>query len=137
MERFTPFATRLAELTGMPGNDARRALHVYTQAHQMPEASRPGMRAVTLTCGPNHADVTATLAYFDPGTVLEAHTHSQEEHVLVFQGAYRSSQGHVVSAGQEEVCPPGSTHAVEILPYEPCLCAIIKTPRNASLAEVA
>lgn len=132
LERFSGFAPRLAEVLGLEVNDARRALHVFERPREMPATALDGMRAVPIAPGPSRDATTAMLVLFEPGARLPVHVHAEEEHVLVFQGAFVSDPGPLVSAGEEHTSPAGSSHAIRVLEEEPCLCAIIKTKRPLS-----
>lgn len=131
LERLSPFAPRLAALLALPVDDARRALHVYERPDVMKPAALHGMRAEPAPVGPGLTGVTALLACFEPGTVLPHHVHAEEEHVLVLQGAYEAIPGPTVRAGEEQVSPAGSGHAIRILGDEPCLAVLIKTVRGS------
>lgn len=127
LERFASFAPRLAELLALSKDDARRALHVYDKPEAMTPTARPGMRAETIPPGPGKAGMTALFACFDPGCLVAEHYHDREEHVIVFQGAFRTDDGVVVGPGQELVSPKGTSHTLRILDGDPCLCAILKS----------
>jgi anti-sigma factor ChrR (cupin superfamily) len=130
LERFSSFAPRLSALLALPEHDARRALHAYERPEEMPPAARPGMRSVPILPGPGSACVAAMLACFDPGCLVAEHLHDQEEHVLVFQGAFETSSGVRVGPGEELVSPAGTWHSLRILDGDPCLCAILKIDRR-------
>lgn len=130
LERFAPFAPRLAELLGLPKDEARRALHVYESPLSMPPTARPGMRAVPIQPGPGVEGVTAILAWFEPGAIVASHTHPEEERIFVFEGAFACDDGKAVGVGQELVSAIGTTHLTKIIGDGPCSCAIIKTAHD-------
>lgn len=130
MERFAPFAPRLGELIDVPPNDARRALHALSEASSWPPGPLPGMRALPLSPGPARANVRAILACFAPDAMVPRHRHLGHETILVFQGAFETSDGRVVSPGRELLSEPGSAHWIpRFLGGVECLCAIVNTDR--------
>jgi anti-sigma factor ChrR (cupin superfamily) len=126
LERFAPFAPRLAELVALSANDARRALHALSEASAWPPGRCPGMRALRFAPGAARAHVTAILACFAPGASVPRHRHVGHEVILVFQGAFETEDGRVVTAGEELHSPPGSAHRIpRILGDVDCLCVIV------------
>jgi putative transcriptional regulator len=126
LERFTPFAPRLAALADLSRSEARRALHVFAKPEKMPETGLPGFRASPLPTGPRLSKATAVLASLSPGAGVPRHRHLGEERVLVFQGAFETDDGRVVRAGEEAHCEAGTSHAIRpVAGDEPCFCAII------------
>lgn len=124
LERFAPFAPRLAALAAISTNDARLALHAFAAPEEMQSTSVPGMKISPLPSG--DPSVKAMLASFEPGSVLPRHTHRGDERVLVFQGAFATDDGQIVRAGEEQLCAAGTAHSIELfLGGERCLCAIV------------
>ena len=130
LERFTPFAKRLGELIAVPTRDARRALHGFFDVGSWPLSPLPGMRALPLSPGPSHAHLRAILACFQPTSMVPRHRHFGHEAILVFQGAFQSSDGRVIRVGDELHSEPGSAHWIPRFVEDiECLCAIINTDR--------
>ncbi len=132
LERFAPFAPRLAELLALEPDDARRVFHVFERLEDWrPKVDWPGMRADLLPSGPGASDVTALLVCFDAGGTVGRHRHMQEERVIVFQGAFKTDAGVLVGPGDELVSPVGSEHSLHVLDGEDCLCAILQAAPRA------
>lgn len=131
LERFTPFAPRVAALLGLPSHEVRRALHIFEKPELIPATPRPGMRAVPIVAAPEKKGVTAILAWFEAGAVVAEHTHEEEEYILVFEGAFHCDEGRIIRAGEDIVSPIGSCHTTFIEKEQPCSCIIMKTAKPA------
>lgn len=130
VERFSGFAPRLGELLAVSRNDARRALHAFADVNSWPLHPLPGMRAFPLASPSVAAGGRAILACFEPTSMVPPHRHWGDETILVFQGAFESSEGRIIAIGDELRSKPGSLHSIpRILGDVQCLCAIINTDR--------
>jgi len=126
LERFSPFARRLGELIAFSTNDARRALHAFADVDSWPLQPLPGMRALPLSLGPPDSPVRAILACFEPTSRVPLHRHIDNESIFVFQGAFETTDGKVIRAGDELHSEIGSIHGIKrFLDDIECLCAIV------------
>jgi anti-sigma factor ChrR (cupin superfamily) len=124
LERFASFAPRLAALTAISTNDARLALHTFAAPEQMQATAVRGLRITPLRS--RDPSIRAMLAWFEPGAILPRHTHTGEECVLVFEGAFATDDGEIVRAGEEQRCVAGTSHSIELfLGGKRCLCVIV------------
>ncbi len=130
LERFAPFARRLGELIAFPTNDSRRALHAFADVDSWPLQPLPGMRVFPLSLGPPYSRICAILACFEPTSSVPFHRHLDHESILVFQGAFETTTGNVIRAGDELHSEPGSAHGItRFLDDIECLCAIVNPDR--------
>jgi anti-sigma factor ChrR (cupin superfamily) len=137
LERLAPFAKRLGELIAFHPNDARRALHAFADVDSWPLQPLPGMRAFPLSLGPPHSPVRAILACFKPTSSVPLHRHLASESIFVLQGAFETTAGNVIRAGEELHSEPGSIHGIaRFLNDIECLCAIVNPDRIEYIEDI-
>lgn len=128
LERFAPFAPRVAELLDRPPNRARQLLHTLSDAEAWASGPLRAMSFYPLNdeLGPKRAGGAAMFARFDPGFVFPKHRHEGEETILVFEGPLADDAGVTYGAGEVVRSPEGSCHVVSVPPSspEPCLCLV-------------
>lgn len=130
LERFAPFARRLGELIDFSTNDARRALHAFADVDSWPLQPLPGMRVFPLSLGPPYSSRSAILACFEPTSSVPLHRHLANESIFVFQGAFETTAGTVIRAGEELHSEPGTEHDIKrFLDDIECLCVIVNPDR--------
>jgi len=128
LERFTPFAPRVAELLDSVPNRARVLLHTLSDADTWASGPLRAMRFYPLNdeLGPKRVGGAAMFARFEPGFVFPKHRHEGEEAILVFEGPLAVDAGAAHGPGALVRSPDGSCHVVSVPPSspEPCLCLV-------------
>ncbi|HRI65982.1 MAG TPA: hypothetical protein PK156_17160 [Polyangium sp.] len=126
LERFAPHARRVGELVDLSPNEARRALHMFADIDSWVLGPLPGMRASRVPSRTKRA----VFACFEASSRVPNHRHLERESILVFQGAFETSAGSVIRAGEELHSDQGSVHAIaRFLDDIDCLCVIVNPDR--------
>lgn len=124
--RYAPFFDRLATLWDLAEADVVRLLERAGNPSTWRRAALPGVRFVNVTPGPRLKEAQVRLARFRPGLRFPRHRHVGPEALLVLEGRYRDETRHAVGPGECHAMSPGSEHALEVDPAEPCVVATVQ-----------
>jgi quercetin dioxygenase-like cupin family protein len=122
--RYAPFYDRLASLFDLETSALVAQLERSQDASAW-EALGPGSSAFHLRGGPRVAGADVGLVRVEAGRVFPEHRHLGHERVLVLEGGYRDSAGHVVSAGDFHEMERDTRHSYKVLAGGPLVVALV------------
>jgi quercetin dioxygenase-like cupin family protein len=123
--RFDWAAPRVAELLGLPLDEARQLLREHDRARMFECA--PGVWALPVPHRRGDALLAAMLIEAAPGTFVPHHLHVGDEQVLVLQGGYVDlAGGDEVWRGALASAPAGTAHAIRALEGPACVCLVLQ-----------
>ncbi len=123
--RLQRFADRLAaffDLDRQGALDLIRRLDIPAEWMDGPDA---GISVLPVQTGPRAANALAGMVRLPDGVTMLAHPHVGLEQILVLEGGFGDSAGHVVWPGETLEMPIGSEHAMWGLSGPDCLAAVL------------
>ena len=78
-----------------------------------------------MAAGPRAQNALASLVRLPPGVTLSEHEHVGREQLLVLEGGFADSAGHVVWPGETLEMAVGTSHSMWGLPGPACVCAAL------------
>jgi hypothetical protein len=136
----TPRATRVAllgprRLDGLAGAlgrffdfgevQARGLLARIDTPEEWMEGPDAGISVLPVEAGPAASAALASLVRLPPGVTLSEHEHVGREQLLVLEGGFADSAGHVVWPGETLQMAAGTSHSMWGLPGPACICAAL------------
>lgn len=125
VDRHAPFIARVAALFEL---DESATSELLSSLASPSSRWRPGPTAGTAwlpVASPLRARGVQTLFLrVDGGGSFPTHRHLGAETVLVLEGAFSSSDGARVAAGDSQSMAEGSAHALIVAPGDSCVCAV-------------
>jgi putative transcriptional regulator len=108
------------------GEEAARGLlaRIDTQEEWM-EGPDAGISVLPVEAGPAASTALASLVRLPPGVTLSEHGHVGREQLLVLEGGFADSAGHVVWPGETLQMAAGTSHSMWGLPGPACICAAL------------
>jgi hypothetical protein len=123
--RLDRFVAAVGHFFDLGDGDARALLHRIDLAEEWMEGPDVGITVMPVMAGERVNSALASLVRLPPGVTLSAHQHIGRELLLVLEGGFADSAGHVVWPGETLEMPAGSEHAMWGLPGPPCVCAAL------------
>lgn len=114
--RFASFASQLASLIDYGEEAAEALLRKIDDAASWVVGPSPGSHLVHFDPGPKLAGALAGFVKIEAGAPFPEHEHVGYEQVLIFQGAYRDSDGTVYRRGDLIENDDGTSHSFVALP---------------------
>lgn len=120
------FADRVSRLFDLPLAEAATLLAAVEEGSAWKPFLVDGLDAIPVVAGPRCAGAIATLVRIQPGGRFPDHAHRGVETTLVLDGGFREAgTASEVWRGEEIVREDGSEHALEGLPGQPCIAAVL------------
>jgi hypothetical protein len=123
--RLDRFVAAVARFFDIAEGDARALLQRIDTAEEWMEGPDVGITVMPVMAGERVNTALASLVRLPPGVTLGSHVHIGREQLLVLEGGFADSAGHVVWPGETLEMPAGSEHAMWGLPGPPCVCAAL------------
>ncbi|HEV8550339.1 MAG TPA: cupin domain-containing protein [Polyangiaceae bacterium] len=123
--RYAPFFERLTNLWDLSEAELRALFERSRDPNAWRRAPLRGLELIRIEGGPRLGGTEAYLARFAPGMTFPSHQHRGAEQVLVLEGSYTDSHGHVYRSGDVHPMDAGSVHSFTIGPDEPCVAAAV------------
>ena len=123
--RLDRFVAAVAQFFDIAEGDARALLQRIDTAEEWMEGPDVGITVMPVMAGERVNSALASFVRLPPGVTLGTHVHIGREHLLVLEGGFADSAGHVVWPGETLEMPAGSEHAMWGLPGPACVCAAL------------
>ncbi len=109
--RFDDLEESVAELTGLPREEAKALLLDVDRAHVWEPGPSEGVELFHFTGGEKVQGAVTGFVRIQPGMAFPDHEHVGEEHVLVLSGTLEEQSGERYHPGEIAKMPTGSKHA--------------------------
>lgn len=113
--RFDDLEADVARLLDLPAERAAELLLAVDEPTSWESGPAPGCELLHVQGGPKVTDAITGFVRVEAGSHFPHHEHIGDEVVLVLQGAFRSSGGAVVRAGEVSTMPAGSAHSLQAI----------------------
>jgi anti-sigma factor ChrR (cupin superfamily) len=123
--RWAPFGGRVAKLWDLERRAADALLQRATNFDAWFPGPLPGIFLLPIEAGPRIVGAQAMFLRGDARTHFPNHQHLGEEHVLCLEGAFVNDDGSVVKRGDYDLRAASSSHAFDVTPDGPCVCAYL------------
>ena len=123
--RLDGYAGSLARFYDFSEAEARGLLTRIDVAEEWMEGPDVGISVLPVAAGPRVQTALASLVRLPPGVTLSEHEHVGREELLVLEGGFADSLGHVVWPGETLEMAVGTSHSMWGLPGPACVCAAL------------
>jgi hypothetical protein len=123
--RLARFGEALARFFDFSEAEASKLLARIDVAEEWMEGPDVGISVLPVETGPGASNALASLVRLPPGVTLGEHEHVGREQLLVLEGGFADSLGHVVWPGEKLEMAVGSSHSMWGLPGPACVCAAL------------
>jgi putative transcriptional regulator len=124
--RYAPFFQRLGTLWDLSEERVSEVLTLAKDPAHWQWTALPGVRQIEVQGGPRTESARVRLLRFSAGLRFPRHRHIGLEHVLVLEGSYTDSDGHLIGPGDLQVMEPGSEHGLHVHAGEPCIAGLVQ-----------
>jgi putative transcriptional regulator len=123
--RLDGYANTLSRFFDFGETEARALLARIDVAEEWMEGPDVGISVLPVAAGPRVQTALASLVRLPTGVTLSEHEHVGREELLVLEGGFADSLGHVVWPGETLEMAVGTSHSMWGLPGPACVCAAL------------
>jgi putative transcriptional regulator len=123
--RLDHYADSLSHFFDFGEAEARALLARIDVSEEWMEGPDVGISVLPVAAGPRAQSALASLVRLPPGVTLSEHEHVGREQLLVLEGGFADSAGHVVWPGETLEMRAGTRHSMWGLPGPACVCAAL------------
>lgn len=122
LDRYTNSLARFFDLSEAQARDLLARIDVPAEWMEGPDTD---ISVLPVEACPAAQTALASLVRLPPGVTLSEHEHVGKEQLLVLEGGFADSLGHVVWPGETLEMAAGTSHAMWGLPGPACVCAAL------------
>ena len=123
--RLDRYADSLSRFFDLGDAEARQLLARIDVPEEWMEGPDAGISVLPVAAGPRARNALASLVRLPPGVTLCEHEHVGREQLLVLEGGFADSAGHVVWPGETLEMAVWTSHSMWGLPGPACVCAAL------------